>query len=277
LKNPRHAVAKIILTRHINRMKFRGLWGGRISTQSRGGFTLIELLVVIAIIAILAALMFPALAMAKEKARTTSCISNLKQIGIAHHLYANDHDDYLVPAEYNKRRGAPFEEGWPTLLVNGNYASAPKGENRESLADRSIFRCPSGLPSIYSTQPTSREDPEGARAWPYESESKKYYVHTWYGINGSTGQPDRFPFVRIPTDRRGMNGNKLSQFAGISSKLAAFYDGFWILNGKNERVNARHGQRKRTNVLFFDNSAATFNTFRMHSVKNTNSPVRFQL
>ena len=258
-------------------MKFDGLWGSRISTKR--GFTLIELLVVIAIISVLASLMFPALAMAKEKARTISCVNNLKQIGIAHHLYANDFNDYLVPAEHNVRRGAPYEEGWPGFLINGRYADAPREKGRDNIPDRSIFRCPSGLPSVYSTPPTSREDPEGSKAWPYPSEAtgKKFYVHSWYGINGSTGQPERFPFVRIPTDRRAMRGNKLSQFAGIASKLAAFYDGFWLLNGKNERVNARHNRQKRTNILFFDNSAATFDTFRMHSVKNTNAPVRFQL
>ena len=64
----------------------------------RKGFTLIELLVVIAIIAILAAILFPVFARAREQARKTSCLSNLKQIGLACHMYAQDYDE-LFPVD----------------------------------------------------------------------------------------------------------------------------------------------------------------------------------
>ena len=60
---------------------------------SRYGFTLIELLVVIAIIAILAAILFPVFAQAREKARQASCLSNCKQLGLASNMYVQDYDE----------------------------------------------------------------------------------------------------------------------------------------------------------------------------------------
>jgi prepilin-type N-terminal cleavage/methylation domain-containing protein/prepilin-type processing-associated H-X9-DG protein len=72
--------------------------------QRRTGFTLIELLVVIAIIAILAAILFPVFAQARDKARQTGCLSNLKQVGTALMLYGQDYDERM-PATCNYGRG----------------------------------------------------------------------------------------------------------------------------------------------------------------------------
>src|SRR6267378_250670 len=77
------------------------------SQSSRTGFTLIELLVVIAIIAILAAILFPVFAQAREKSRQASCQSNLKQIGLALHMYAQDYDDTFAPAWVESGRPSP--------------------------------------------------------------------------------------------------------------------------------------------------------------------------
>ncbi|MEO7718048.1 MAG: DUF1559 domain-containing protein [Capsulimonas sp.] len=82
--------------------------------MQRQGFTLIELLVVIAIISILAAILFPAFAKAREKARQTACSSNEKQLALGVLMYAQDHDEYLPPVELK----TPDDEEilWPELI-----------------------------------------------------------------------------------------------------------------------------------------------------------------
>lgn len=91
-------------------MKKRSNW-----RLSQNGFTLIELLVVIAIIAILAAILFPVFAAAREKARMTACLSNEKQIGLAIIQYTQDYDDGF-PVGWNTGSAAQYGSGWAGLI-----------------------------------------------------------------------------------------------------------------------------------------------------------------
>ncbi|MEO6907858.1 MAG: DUF1559 domain-containing protein [Abditibacteriaceae bacterium] len=74
--------------------------------MQKKGFTLIELLVVIAIISILAAILFPVFARARENARRASCMSNLKQIGLGYLMYAQDYDERTCPSDANPTPGS---------------------------------------------------------------------------------------------------------------------------------------------------------------------------
>ncbi|MBC8136110.1 MAG: DUF1559 domain-containing protein [Fibrella sp.] len=109
------------------------------NTRHRG-FTLIELLVVIAIIALLAAILFPVFAQAREKARSISCVSNLKQIGLGIMMYAQDHDEtYPI----NHADWCASYLGNPDSFDNCKYASWTQ-EIYPYMKNAGIFFCPSG-------------------------------------------------------------------------------------------------------------------------------------
>ena len=106
----------------------------RITTSSRLGFTLIELLVVIAIIAILAGLLLPALAMAKEKGQRIACLNNLRQISLFMQFYTDDNKD-VFPAHRNL--GLNTDDPTPSLTNWWGTAITPPGQSTN------LFRCAS--------------------------------------------------------------------------------------------------------------------------------------
>ena len=124
--------------------------------MNRRGFTLIELLVVIAIIAILAAILFPVFARAREKARQTTCTSNVKQLTLGIMMYVTDYD-------------GTFPNGWgappsPTLITTPANARLPVNPLRYMYWSNSIqpyiknyqmYECPSARPWPYSAAPNN--------------------------------------------------------------------------------------------------------------------------
>jgi prepilin-type N-terminal cleavage/methylation domain-containing protein len=147
------------------------------------GFTLIELLVVIAIIAILAAILFPVFASARESARQTRCLSNGKQIGLAMQMYAQDYDERLpivgsaiepgTLLEGRKRNRQPFN-GWSLVML-------------PYIKSRDLFRCPS-MPAVFQGS--------GACAKFNGQPITNSYSYNWFlgadGTYGGTGYTTSF-------------------------------------------------------------------------------------
>ncbi len=123
--------------------------------SSGRGFTLIELLVVIAIIAILAAILFPVFAQAREKARATACISNLKQVGLALAMYKQDYDETNV-------------NEWPWAGYNlFDWDHTYQEMINPYVKNKQLFTCPSASTRTYVSQPDPTLNLQGGFSMAY--------------------------------------------------------------------------------------------------------------
>jgi|WetSurMetagenome_2_1015567.scaffolds.fasta_scaffold469081_1 prepilin-type N-terminal cleavage/methylation domain-containing protein len=155
--------------------------------QKRKGFTLIELLVVVAIIAVLVAMLLPAMKRARETARTVLCQSNLKQLGTLFQMYMDQNSDWL-PAAYMDQYDYQYDGTWADELRKMMYQGGHEILSRGSLYK--IFYCPDRVQEL---KPTENRDYAAGERWAGYCFS--WSIHNssrpWNGWGGQNGRRNR--------------------------------------------------------------------------------------
>jgi len=154
-------------------------------------FTLIELLVVIAIIAVLVAILLPALGQARETAKTTACLSNLRQLGMGFILYTNANNEWFpnltTPCPY----GGSGWRVWTDLLVKGENAAVVGGNAGGYIQDGQVFLCPSMANSYRDTWKNAKE--ANLTWW--------FWILPDYGYSPILGQDYNYTWAHNPESR----------------------------------------------------------------------------
>ncbi len=209
------------------------------SKTKQNGFTLIELLVVIAIIAVLAAILFPVFAQAREAARKTSCLSNTKQIGTAYMMYLQDYDESFPP--HVTERTAPA--GTPDTPV----ARAPysyKTKLQAYTKNDGIFKCPSApawpLPAPGAWFTTDYGNNHNEQNLVGAAQRTWYINNPDFGFNESTPLASiSFPANFIVIGDAGRTSGMASR-GGMYPQPWAFDDSAMPAESQQSRFLARH-------------------------------------
>ena len=219
--------------------------------STRRAFTLIELLVVIAIIAILAAILFPVFAQAREKARSVSCLSNMKQLGTAFAMYLQDYDEIVLP------RYQACPSTGPTDKTQHLWTDTMQ----PYIKNKQIFICPSATNTFYADQWTQWDAtiaPTNTRG--YLSIGYNQTISGWYYANNPCGD------MILPALASVIAPSKNVMFAdSVPGDVSGGYRGYLMGNtGLNVpytttsfgSIGARHNEG--TNLTFFDSHAKWF-------------------